>query len=956
MTRLPLPAALSLMMLVACPKTTTVPVAAKPAPAASVVKSPNDSRDYRTFVLDNGMRAVVIHDADTDMAAAALDVHIGQFADPLDRQGLSHFLEHMLFLGTEKYPEVGEYRKFITDHGGSSNAGTGAEHTTYHFSIEQGHLEPALDRFAQFFITPTLDPDLVDRERNAVHSEYSLKLKDEARRNREVMRATGNPDHPFAKFSVGNLDTLEDTEDNPLWDDLKAHYDATYSASRMAVGVVGQEDLDTLQQWVVDKFSAVPTDGVQKVPSTVPAFLPDQLGVRVNIVPLQEVRSLELQFPAPPTLEHFRTHPTDFITHLLGHEGEGSLFALLKSKGWIEGLQSGASGSEGHALMTVRLPLTEEGFQHIDEITGLIFQAIRLIGRDGIQERYHTESAAIAALNFRFADQMSPAGAARQARNLQSYPVDNLLNSWAVYDDFDANLVRDFLGHMRPDNMRMVVIAPGLETDKVEPLYQTSYSSTPLDAQKMAEWTLSVIDPALQLPGVNDFIATDVAIKTTSEATSPAKITDVAGLEVWHHQDVSFGVPEANVRVELFLPAPAQSVRSLVKNTLLTVLVDDSFEEFAYMPRLAGLYFDVGSSNRGIHLTVNGYNQKQPEIIAALTERLKGFQVDPERFEAERDQMARQWRNTRRARPMSQVSWAMSEALDPLDYSYLEGADLLDAVTLEEMQAWADSYLAQATARVLVHGNTNAAQAQQIGETIASTFVTDDQAARPNHEIRKIPAGIELVRDVEIDHDDSVFIAHYQGAETTLDEHARYMMLGQVLSTPFFNELRTKQQLGYSCHAYYSRMDRVPGLRFAIQSSSAGPVKLQQQTDAFVADFHAELIAMTDEDYGTIRDGLIAEIQKKELQLRRRYGRYTSELFLGFEGFDRRSQVVAALRSIDRQALVEFYAERLLADDASRFVGRSFGHAYGEAETHTPGCADTTCVTDKMTERFSRPL
>lgn len=63
-----------------------------------------------------------MHDAETDKAAAAMAVRVGSLSDPEDMQGLAHFLEHMLFLGTAKYPDENEYSKFLNTHGGSSNA------------------------------------------------------------------------------------------------------------------------------------------------------------------------------------------------------------------------------------------------------------------------------------------------------------------------------------------------------------------------------------------------------------------------------------------------------------------------------------------------------------------------------------------------------------------------------------------------------------------------------------------------------------------------------------------------------------------------------------------------------------------------------------------------------------------------------------------------------------------
>ena len=75
--------------------------------AQEPTKSPNDANLYRYLQLDNGLRVLLVSDASADKAAASLNVAVGSGDDPADREGLSHFLEHMLFLGTEKYPEPG---------------------------------------------------------------------------------------------------------------------------------------------------------------------------------------------------------------------------------------------------------------------------------------------------------------------------------------------------------------------------------------------------------------------------------------------------------------------------------------------------------------------------------------------------------------------------------------------------------------------------------------------------------------------------------------------------------------------------------------------------------------------------------------------------------------------------------------------------------------------------------
>ena len=75
----------------------------------NIIKSRCDKRVYKYLKLDNKMRCVLISDRDADKSAASLDVKVGCSLDPKPLYGTAHFLEHMLFMGTTKYPSENEY-------------------------------------------------------------------------------------------------------------------------------------------------------------------------------------------------------------------------------------------------------------------------------------------------------------------------------------------------------------------------------------------------------------------------------------------------------------------------------------------------------------------------------------------------------------------------------------------------------------------------------------------------------------------------------------------------------------------------------------------------------------------------------------------------------------------------------------------------------------------------------
>ena len=227
-------------------------------PEITIKQSPNDQREYRSLVLENGLKVLLVSDSEADKAAASLAVNVGSGDDPKGRQGLAHFLEHMLFLGTKPFPEAGEYQSYISKHGGNHNAFTAHDVTNYFFEIDNDDLAGALDRFAPFFISPTFNEVYVEREKNAVNAEYTAKSKDDGRRIFSAEKQAMNPNHPYSQFATGSLVTLEDRPDSLIRDELIEFYQQHYSANEMTLAIIGSYDLDTLEHWTKDRFNHIP--------------------------------------------------------------------------------------------------------------------------------------------------------------------------------------------------------------------------------------------------------------------------------------------------------------------------------------------------------------------------------------------------------------------------------------------------------------------------------------------------------------------------------------------------------------------------------------------------------------------------------------------------------------------------------------------------------------------------
>ena len=664
----------------------------------SIIQSPNDERSYEYLVLPNELKVVLISDPEADKGAASLTVGVGTTANPVGREGLAHFLEHMLFMGTRKYPGVDEYGAFIKRHGGSTNAYTADNETTYLFDIKQQELEPALDRFSQFFVAPLFAEQYVDREKNAVNSEYQLKLKDENRRLLAAQQQVMNPDSPYARFGVGNLDTLADRENSKVRDDLIEFYNTHYSANLMTLAVVGRQPLPVLRQWVEEKFSAIPNHGAERFVPESTQYLAGELPSRLLVLPLKDTRSVEYAFPIPPLLEHYKTKPARYLSHFIGDEGKGSLLSLLKQKGWSTHLGSGADAMDStEAQFSVSIDLTSEGIKHVDEITGYLFEYVKLLSEQGISEWRYSEQEKQADLGFQFKEKGSSLWyVVGISSALQNYPAQDVLRAGSMKEVFDAQLIEDFLSHIRPENMAMTVVSPEVQGDRVEPNYQVHYKVEPIPGSQLAAWSGSPVDPALALPEPNRFLPDRVALKTVSQAQPmPQMVTGMQKLELWHQQEDVFGVPRASFMFMLKSDIANDTPRHGILRELLEETLKQQLNEFAYPAKIAGLHYEIDGNAKGFKISISGYDQKQGVLLKRIVQAMKNPAYDQDKFLVYKEELQRKLENAALDKPFRQLLGKRTRIMTSPSWSPKERLAVLDSVSLDDVRAYADEFFRQ---------------------------------------------------------------------------------------------------------------------------------------------------------------------------------------------------------------------------------------------------------------------
>ena len=168
-----------------------------------------DTRKIVGGILKNGVKYVLINDETLEKSFVSVSVNVGSFSNPKDFNGLAHFLEHMLFMGSKKYPNENYYFEELNKLGGYSNAYTDTLETVYYFDVFDNGLEKMFDIFSRFFIDPLFNIKSVKKEMNAVNSEHKKNINNDHWRKYQFILDILNKDSNMNNFGTGSLETLD---------------------------------------------------------------------------------------------------------------------------------------------------------------------------------------------------------------------------------------------------------------------------------------------------------------------------------------------------------------------------------------------------------------------------------------------------------------------------------------------------------------------------------------------------------------------------------------------------------------------------------------------------------------------------------------------------------------------------------------------------------------------------
>uniref|UniRef100_A0A8B9L7X7 Nardilysin a (N-arginine dibasic convertase) n=1 Tax=Astyanax mexicanus TaxID=7994 RepID=A0A8B9L7X7_ASTMX len=975
---------------------------------ADIIKSPSDPKQYRYIELSNGLRALLISDFSNDgkpedeededddeeeeeeeegeeeeedsgegteeeeeeeeeeqdsdfeelnddmeekkkkgsekQSAAALCIGVGSFSDPDDLPGFAHFLEHMVFMGSEKYPSENGFDAFLKKHGGSDNASTDCERTVFQFDVQRKRFREALDRWAQFFICPLMIKDAIEREVEAVDSEYQLAKPSDSHRKEMLFGSLAKPDHPMSKFCWGNAETLK-TEPKKkkinVYKRLREFWKKHYSAHYMTLAVQSKEKLDTLEQWVREIFSEVPNNGLPKPdfsdrldPFDTPAF-----NKLYRVVPVRKVHALTITWALPPQEKHYRVKPLHYIAWLIGHEGAGSILSLLRRKCWAVALfggnsETGFDQNATYSIFSISITLTDEGFQNFYQVAHLVFQYLKMLQTLGP----HACGVCLFAKCV-FVLQTDPIEYVEDVcENMQLFPKEDFLTGDQLLFEYKPEVISAALNLLTPDKVNLLLLSPEHEGQcpLKEKWFGTQYSVEDIQKDWQERWTGEFeLNPKLQLPDENQFISTEFTLKTSDcpDTDYPVRIASNDRGCLWYKKDNKFKIPKAYIRFHLISPVVQKSPKNLVLFDLFVNILVHAVAEPAYEADVAQLEYKLLAGEHGLIIKVKGFNHKLPKILNFVAE-FQGCQ----RFQPCLDV---------RLLILEHSRWSMIQKYQAV----------VEGLTVDELMEFVNSFKRELYAEGLVQGNFTSVESAEFLKYITEKL-----------QFQKLPVEVPvLFRVVELPQKhhlckvkslnkgdaNSEVTVYYQSGPKNLREHTLMELLVMHMEEPCFDFLRTKETLGYHVYPTCRNTSGILGFSVTVetQATKFNTELVEMKIEEFLQSFGEKLSSLSDEAFKSQVTALVKLKGCEDTHLGEEVDRNWTEVLTQQYVFNRLNREIDALKLMTKAELVNWFMEH--RGETSRKLSIHVRHSKTDLFDWGILLALQTCVREGMLSKLT---
>jgi predicted Zn-dependent peptidase len=329
--------------------------------------------DLRITQLDSGLTVATECVPGTLSVATGVWAAIGARDERDEMSGASHFLEHLLFKGTDQR-SASDISRSIDRFGGDINAFTTKEYTAYYCRLPERYASVGVELLGDVLTNPSLRHDDVDTERQVILEEIAMDDDSPDDVVQQLFAEQLYLDHPLGRDTAGSPETVEEISA----EQIRSFFEHHYTAASMVVSIVGPRAHDDMLAMVVDAFAGVrPGDG------RVARSAPTRVGESVTMS--DETEQVHLVIGG---LGLHRSDPDrealDVVNHVLGGGLSSRLFEEIRERrGLVYSVYSGLACYADVGSYSVG---TSTHPRHADEVVSLVLRELRRLAEHGITD------------------------------------------------------------------------------------------------------------------------------------------------------------------------------------------------------------------------------------------------------------------------------------------------------------------------------------------------------------------------------------------------------------------------------------------------------------------------------------------------------------------------------------------------------------------------------------------
>jgi insulysin len=876
----------------------------------NIIKPQFDKRKFIGGKLSNNIKYAFIHDDSLEKSFISVAINVGSYSNPKGYDGLAHFLEHMLFMGSKKYPQENHYNERLNKLGGSSNAYTDTFETVYYLNVFNDGLSEIIDIFAQFFIDPLFASDSVSREINAVDSEHQKNINSDSWRRHQFILDLADKTSPVNTFICGSKQTLDQPD---IRNQLIAFYNKYYTSDNISICIASSIDPRELYEIVNCTFGVIESKRCEKIIISKPIYSKNttktyhlkSLSTKYDVVYMHEI----------PKQNIFLLKEFNIFDLILTDKSEKSLNFHLKNIGYLKSIHCEIK-HEG--LFVITLSLTKEGFDNRAYCEYILFETIKQILQMDIKQivEYFTQ-----VLNISF-------------NCLNKFHSEDLCNVLSV-NHFYYNTQNIFIGNFKIFEIKSTQYYRELFTEHINlqnfiRFFHTKKYSYNADIQYLKDpnYNFEYIELSfnnLVIPlYYNQPLCYQIELNTSNDYLSmhPAFINGLDIFKVprlidqrqWYGACSEFGEPLVSIWLQLnnydYFTTPKKYILTNISCSILNFLIN--FIMYQPLQLCYSISFEPSNTLSSININIDAPNDciKLQSLIRQLCDFI--FNIDKHFKKLNQTytnnliiSYREMFENTKYLNPTDFSSYLVKSMIIDTEYSYTELLEEINNITYDDIKYHISHLLDCTSVTSLTYGNIEVSNLINLFTPFTKHF----------YNFPYVLPNIRAISDIEISHPNPKEKSHcinyyfYVGKFLPIS-YATILLLSKILSESFFSSLRTQQQLGYIVKFFISIYRDEYYICEKVQSSYS-PSFVCEKID----EFNTSINKFIDEsDLEKFKEITKQDLEEKDYSLEEKINRYKPEI---------------ALRTylFNRNILVRDQVDKITKTSIRAFVNKLFQHS-----------------------------